>query len=111
MRYQTAPRPEGFSAAPRSRYVGSSYAEAGDRDRTGDGSLEGSCVTNYTTPALRSIIGSVARRLLAGGRRGFAKLGARGTVLGARSPAASRLLRHAAASTAKIRARPRPARL
>src|SRR3954454_2627235 len=59
MRYQTAPRPEGFSAAPRSRYVGSSYAEAGDRDRTGDGSLEGSSVTNYTTPARRPIIGSV----------------------------------------------------
>ena len=45
MRYQTAPRPEGV-------LLGSSYAEAGDRDRTGDGSLEGSCVTNYTTPAI-----------------------------------------------------------
>src|SRR3954463_12986016 len=52
MRYQTAPRPEGS-------YLGQSYAEAGDRDRTGDGSLEGSSVTNYTTPARWPIIGSV----------------------------------------------------
>jgi hypothetical protein len=33
-------------------YVGSSYAEAGDRTRTGSGSLEGSNATNYTSPAL-----------------------------------------------------------
>ena len=59
MRYQTAPRPEGFSAAPRNRYVGSSYAEAGDGNRTRDGSLEGSSVTDYTTPARGPIIGSV----------------------------------------------------
>src|SRR5215204_3343384 len=40
-------------------YVGSIVRRgAGDRDRTGDGSLEGSCVTNYTTPALPPIIGS-----------------------------------------------------
>src|SRR4051795_12523778 len=59
MRYQTAPRPE----ASRRRlsgatYVGSSYAEAGDRTRTGSGSLEGSNATNYTSPARRPIIGS-----------------------------------------------------
>jgi hypothetical protein len=42
-------------------YVGSSYAEAGDGNRTRDGSLEGSSVTNYTTPAPVPSIGSPPR--------------------------------------------------
>jgi hypothetical protein len=57
--------------------LSASYAEAGDRDRTGDGSLEGSCVTNYTTPARSDYrFGSVAELPVA-----FAKLIGRGTVL------------------------------
>ena len=69
MRYQTAPRPEGFSAAPRSRYVGSSYAEAGDRNRTGSATLEGSNATVNTSPASRAIIGSGCTPLNPGEQR------------------------------------------
>ena len=44
MRYQTAPLPGAFEPS-------AARARAGDGARTRDGSLEGSSVTYYTTPA------------------------------------------------------------
>src|SRR3954466_11468449 len=62
MRYQTAPRPEGDRRRLRgAAYVGSSYAEAGDGNRTRSSSLEGSRATVNTSPALVAIIGSGSR--------------------------------------------------
>jgi N-acetylglucosamine-6-sulfatase len=102
MRYQTAPRPEGFSAAPWNRYLSASYAEAGDRDRTGDGSLEGSSVTNYTTPAPRPIIGSLPGRTGGLARSGLRNSQSAGRFYGQGRPPHLRLL------SMQLLSRPRP---